>query len=197
MTCDEETQFRFAGFMQAEVERYLDTLPTAINDVPDGSDRSQASDDDDREASPSPAKAKAAKAAPPNSKASSEPVTKSLQQLASDHAFLELAGVYTSALSLGVLDVRHSAVLLAYYGRFGTIFDEFSQRLGETLKDEGLYANNTAVVVTVVLVALRDVSSYSSSCRVESDVYSGTRAVYRQPGSRRVLPTGASTFLHV
>lgn len=64
---------------------------------------------------------------------------------------------FLRAIRAGAVNIRHGAVLLAHYGRFGTTFDECSKIMVEVLREEGMYNGNPDIVVSVVTQAIREV----------------------------------------
>lgn len=70
-------------------------------------------------------------------------------------------GVVTTflrAIRAGVIHFRHSATLLAHYGRLGPAFDLCSKVIIDILREEGMYKDNGEIVAAVICQALRDVS---------------------------------------
>lgn len=70
-------------------------------------------------------------------------------------------GVVTTflrAIRAGVIHFRHSAVLLAQYGRLGPAFDLCCKVIADVLREEGLYKEEGETVVAVVCQALREVN---------------------------------------
>ena len=61
------------------------------------------------------------------------------------------------ALRAEVIDVRHSSVLLAHYGRLGSSFDLSAKIIVDILREEGMYNDNGIFVVSVIEKALKDV----------------------------------------
>ena len=58
---------------------------------------------------------------------------------------------------MNIIDIRHATIVLAHYGRFGPFFDNCAKVLTESLKDEGLYGENTVATTSVVVDTLREV----------------------------------------
>lgn len=61
LSLDDEVQYRCAGFIQAEIERYAEELGEATSEVQNGSDDDDASSESEDESAPA-AKGKKAKA---------------------------------------------------------------------------------------------------------------------------------------
>ncbi|GAA5932633.1 cohesin subunit IRR1 [Sporobolomyces koalae] len=62
---------------------------------------------------------------------------------------------FARAIHLGIFDLRHSSLLLKYWGRLGSTFDEFARLLMHDLRDEGNYGNQGDVVASVIVESLR------------------------------------------
>ncbi|KAG6901242.1 hypothetical protein DXG01_001264, partial [Tephrocybe rancida] len=65
LTLDDEVQYRCAGYIQAEIERYADTLDVAGDDDEHGQDRSGDESGDDQPADGANGKAKPSKGKKP------------------------------------------------------------------------------------------------------------------------------------
>jgi cohesin complex subunit SA-1/2 len=64
---------------------------------------------------------------------------------------------FLRAIRAGAVHVRHSAVLLAHYGRLGPAFDLCTKVIIDALREEGMYRENGDLVVDVVTQALKEV----------------------------------------
>lgn len=64
---------------------------------------------------------------------------------------------FLRAIRAGAVHVRHSAVLLAHYGRLGPAFDLCTKVIIDTLREEGMYRENGDIVVEIVTQALKEV----------------------------------------
>lgn len=67
---------------------------------------------------------------------------------------------FLRAIRAGAIHVRHGAILLAHYGRFGSTFDECSKIMIDVLREEGMYNGNPDVVVSVATQALKEVCKF-------------------------------------
>jgi cohesin complex subunit SA-1/2 len=63
---------------------------------------------------------------------------------------------FLRAIRAGAVHVRHSAVLLAHYGRLGPAFDLCTKVIIDSLREEGMYRENGDLVVDVVTQALKE-----------------------------------------
>ncbi|KZT04963.1 uncharacterized protein LAESUDRAFT_702953 [Laetiporus sulphureus 93-53] len=158
LSLDDEVQYRCAGFIQAEIERYADELEEA------GPAREGSSDEDEESDSSrlgDEAQAKAGKKAVANGDQSARqrsivkrnPLRAELEK---EYAFMEVMATFLRAIRAGVIRFQHSAVLLAHYGRLGPAFDLCSKVIVEILREEGMYKDNGPIVVAVICQALRD-----------------------------------------
>jgi cohesin complex subunit SA-1/2 len=64
---------------------------------------------------------------------------------------------FLRAIRAGAVHVRHSAVLLAHYGRLGPAFDLCTRIIIDSLREEGMYRENGDIVVEIVTQALKEV----------------------------------------
>jgi cohesin complex subunit SA-1/2 len=71
---------------------------------------------------------------------------------------------FLRAIRAGAVHVRHSAVLLAHYGRLGPAFDLCTKVIIDSLREEGMYRENGDLVVDVVTQALKEVCPTVSCC---------------------------------
>jgi cohesin complex subunit SA-1/2 len=70
---------------------------------------------------------------------------------------------FTRAIHLGIFDIRHSSLLLKYWGLLGSTFDDFARLLMHDLRDEGNYGDGGDVVASVIIESLQGVSRLSSA----------------------------------
>lgn len=71
---------------------------------------------------------------------------------------MSIITVFLQAISVGAVQVRHGAVLLAHYGRLGSTYDTCVKALIEVLRSEGLFNENGKLVAEVIIQAMREVS---------------------------------------
>ncbi|KAJ7135430.1 hypothetical protein C8R43DRAFT_1020987 [Mycena crocata] len=159
---DDEVQFRCAGYVQAEIERYADALaePDEGEQVEDDDDDEKENDSGDDADNPGDEgrKKDKGKARGPRAKkpAVKEVNPNSPSQLLNEYSFLELIVTFLRAIKSGVLHVRHTAILLAHYGRLGATIDPFAKLIMEILREEGMANENGDAVVVVITQALRE-----------------------------------------
>ncbi|KAJ7628572.1 hypothetical protein FB45DRAFT_834497 [Roridomyces roridus] len=157
---DDEVQFRCAGYVQAEIERYAETLVEP--DQPDQEEEEDADDEekenDDGEEENDEAKKKKGKSKAKKGKARvvKEVDPNSASQLLSEYSFIELTSTFLRSIYVRILHVRHAAILLSHYGRLGSTFDHFAKTIMEMLREEGMVNDNGDVVVVVINQALQE-----------------------------------------
>ncbi|KAJ7757031.1 hypothetical protein B0H16DRAFT_1371104 [Mycena metata] len=163
---DDEVQFRCAGYVQAEIERYAETLvePEEGEKGEDEEDEDEEKENDsgdegsDAEDDGKKKKGKGkGKAAPKRKKRTVKEIDpNSPSQLLNEYSFIELIVTFLRGIRAGILHVRHTAILLSHYGRLGHIFDQFAKSITEILREEGMDNDNGDVVVVVINQALRE-----------------------------------------
>ncbi|EIN14604.1 hypothetical protein PUNSTDRAFT_140847 [Punctularia strigosozonata HHB-11173 SS5] len=145
---EDEVQYRCAGYIQAEIERYAEDIEG------DGdSDEEESDKSDDEEETPR----KASKSKRRKTIASTRDAERSdRDRLEEEYVFLEVISIVLRSITLRVMHVRHGALILAHYGRLGPVFDQCSKTIIDVLKEEGMYRENGAVVVEVVTRAMEE-----------------------------------------
>ncbi|KAJ7216553.1 hypothetical protein GGX14DRAFT_441986 [Mycena pura] len=162
ISLDDEVQFRCAGYVQAEIERYAETLAETDEEEQDDDDE----DEEIENATGDEGRSNAGDESKKNTKAKKAPKMKtriikevdlhSPSQLLSEYSFIELIVTFLRAIRSGVLHVRHTATLLSHYGRLGSTFDNFGKVIMEILREEGMEQDNGDVVVVVITQALQE-----------------------------------------
>ncbi|KAI0316231.1 hypothetical protein OF83DRAFT_1276961 [Amylostereum chailletii] len=163
ITLDDEVQFRCAGFVQAEVERYAEELEeaNAVDDHPsENGDQGSGPDtenSDDETRTLGKKKQKAQKKGKPSQTNGTSTVHRTTRsQLEKEYAFMEVVSTFLRAIRAGALHVQHSASLLVHHGRLGPSFDVCLKVIVDILREEGMYNEQGDVVTTVVTNALRE-----------------------------------------
>ncbi|KAF5323111.1 hypothetical protein D9611_009237 [Ephemerocybe angulata] len=166
---DDETQYRCAGYIQAEIERYSDFL--ADNDgsaksleegdkSEDEESNAENADEDENGAGPSKkrkGKKKAAAAAPkPQETETVLSKGDSRALLEREYLFVDVITTFLRAIRVGTIAVQHGAVLLSQYGRLGASFDACAEVIVKMIKDEGLTKDNGELVVNVITKSLQE-----------------------------------------
>ncbi|ETS59677.1 hypothetical protein PaG_06609 [Moesziomyces aphidis] len=174
LQCHADLQQHCAHFVKAEIERYieksgvLEKEANGHNDaVHDSSDEEAANgnhnedqdeeDDEDVEATPKASrvrggKSKKAKKVASAGKASNGAGAHSERpneaQLQAEHTFCSVISTFVAAIRVGVIDAKHSTVVLIHFGRLGAIYDSCCKALVEVLKEEAIFGGyNRAVIV--------------------------------------------------
>lgn len=171
LTCEDETQFRCAGFVQAEMERYHEQVsgekPASSSEEKNGKDGDSDSDmdsDEDEDGNPKLTAKKTSKKKKP--KAAPNGKAKDQVEARPSRAFLERELVFCSTISqfitairVGVVDIKHGTGLLAQFGRLSTVFDACLKILVETLREQGVLNGRGEEVCKVILDSIKEVSS--------------------------------------
>ncbi|KAF9817346.1 hypothetical protein IEO21_03487 [Rhodonia placenta] len=176
LSLDDEVQYRCAGFIQAEIERYAEELEDALPAAERGSeDEEQSGDSQSEEERPTKGgkttagtgKGKrSARKRPsgslsyfdvrPRTYRASDGRPASRSQLEKEYIFMGVVTTFLRAIRAGVIHFRHSTSLLAHYGRLGPAFDLCAKVVVDILREEGMYNDNGSAVTEVICQALRD-----------------------------------------
>lgn len=81
----------------------------------------------------------------------------SRSRLEEEYLFIGVMSTFLRAIRAGAIHVRHGAVLLAHFNRFGSTFDECSKIMVDVLREEGMFNGNPDVVVSVATQAVKEV----------------------------------------
>ncbi|KIL63611.1 hypothetical protein M378DRAFT_107004 [Amanita muscaria Koide BX008] len=167
LTLEDEIQYRCAGYMQAEIERYAELV--AEDEERRSTDKDKDSGDESGEgATPtapetnSNSKSRAGKKkAVQNAKALEKEKEKpsdipSRAELEQEYLFIDVVSTYIRAIRSGAIHIRHSGVLLAHYGRLGFAFDACTKVIVDVLREEGMMHENGDIVVIVVTQAMQE-----------------------------------------
>lgn len=172
LTLNDEVQYRCAGYIQAEIERYAESLDEeAEGGEEDGDSDKNDSSDAEGEDKPTGKKAKAGNRLMQPAKdgqrclivVGRHRLYLSLvdlnfrARLEKEYLFIDIMSTFLRAIRAGAIHIRHGAVLLAHYGRLGPAFDVCSKVIVEVLREEGMINDNGEVVVTVLAQALQEV----------------------------------------
>lgn len=189
LECTSEVQHRCSGFLQSEMERYVDHLSQANAGSAAGSDDEDEDGDeerddedegghagsDDEENTASRRKKKKSKAAAKKSgkkgsasTAPTAPARPTQAFLQKQHALAQVYSHFIMAIRLGMFDVEHAASILAQHGRLGHIFDSASRVLVDTLREECVYAG---------------VARADAACRVLLDALKQSFELYERDAS--------------
>ncbi|KAH8097102.1 hypothetical protein BXZ70DRAFT_1009416 [Cristinia sonorae] len=154
LSLDDEAQYRCAGFVQAEIERYADELEEPSPDAEDDSEPEESeSDESGDEDRPKRRKSKKSKGKKP---ALTTPDKSSSSHLEREYAFMNVIATFLRAIKTGSIHYRHASTLLAHYGRLGPVFDLCSKVIVDILREEGMYNGQGEAVVQVILQSLQE-----------------------------------------
>lgn len=152
LSLDDEIQYRCAGYVQAEIERYAEFLEGQEDGEEDG-DGSAGSSDEEGEKVGNKEKEKKVK----NVKKPRTEENKGFQALLEqEYLFIDVMSTFLRAIRAGAVNVQHGAIVLAHYGRLGLAFDTCSKVIVEILREEGMMKDNAEIVITVVTQALQE-----------------------------------------
>ncbi|KAJ3814593.1 hypothetical protein F5876DRAFT_62181 [Lentinula aff. lateritia] len=160
MIMNDEVQWRCAGYVQAEVERYADAVNHRHNE--DSNTEDDQTDDSESEGDAEGQSKKNKKAIikkTDSGENDSEVDFASRPLLEQEYVFIDVISTFLRAMRTGVIQVRHGAVLLAHYGRLGPAFDSCAKLVIEILKDEGLLGEHGQLIVLVVTQAMKEKES--------------------------------------
>ncbi|XP_006455307.1 hypothetical protein AGABI2DRAFT_121237 [Agaricus bisporus var. bisporus H97] len=157
LTLDDETQHRCAGYLQAEIERFVELLEDdATHTEPKpATDDEQASADEEDERSKSKSK-ETGKAAQGKKSQKKEVDTESRSWLEREYLFIDVISTFLRAVRAGAINIQHGSVLLAHYGRLGVAFDTCVKVVVDILREEGLAGGNGEIIVAVVTKAVQE-----------------------------------------
>ncbi|KZV96026.1 hypothetical protein EXIGLDRAFT_833952, partial [Exidia glandulosa HHB12029] len=155
LTMDEQTQYRCAGFVQAEIERYADEVhPDGEAQNGDNTEGSAAGSGSETEG-PSKAKEKVAKKSA-RREGTPDPSKIPQSRLEREYATSQTLTMFLAGISAGAIDLKHAPVLLANYDRLEHSFDASTKRIVDILREEGVNKNRGDVVASVVSSALKE-----------------------------------------
>jgi cohesin complex subunit SA-1/2 len=181
LTLDDEVQYRCAGYIQSEIERFAEEIDDGTSPAADKSEDEDSSGEEDEDMGTSKAK----KGKPGKGKKTSDESgasgtseadflmlsrvphhgprvdsrIPSRTRLETEYQFMGVMSAFLRAIRAGAIDVRHSAILLAHYGRLGSSFDLCSKVIVDILREEGMLNKNGELVVSIVTQAVQEVSS--------------------------------------
>ena len=185
LTLDDEVQYRCVGYIQAEIERYAESLGSGAAEEPEGEKDSDAEESSEGEQADEAAKAKRAKGKKTLKEGSLGFLihlcrvekesdgsccisvdTSSRTLLEEEYLFMDVMSTFLRAIRAGAIHIRHGATLIAHYGRLGPAFDVCSKVIVDVLRDEGMANNNGEIVVSVLTRALEEVRGCFIYCDI-------------------------------
>ena len=97
------------------------------------------------------------------------PHLESRTQLEKEYVFIGVITTFLRAIRAGVIHFKHSATVLAHYGRLGPTFDLCSKVIVEILREEGMYKDNGEAVVAIICQALQEVRIIAAAAVTVAD----------------------------
>ncbi|KAF8513560.1 hypothetical protein BU17DRAFT_95252 [Hysterangium stoloniferum] len=169
LSMDDETQYRCAGFVQAEVEQFVDELEeneerergqTTEEETSRAGSTSEGEGDADANANKkeeTPGK-KQRKGRPRKDDREDSPDPRSMPQshLEREYVLNALLATFIRAIRVGVLNPSHSAVVLAHYDRLGSGFDTNIKVVIDFLRDVGMFKGEGQVVSEIIVRAIQE-----------------------------------------
>ncbi|KAG8960843.1 hypothetical protein FRC05_006541, partial [Tulasnella sp. 425] len=149
----EEMQFRFEGFIEAEVERYADDLAEEEQETSEGDKGSDPADSDEGDGEGGENQQKKAKKV---AKKNIDPDAVSQSRLEKEYVFTGTIAAFLSAMRAGIIQISHASKVLAYYGRLGMTYDQCMKVVIELLREEGMYKSRGFIVADVIKDAARE-----------------------------------------
>ncbi|KZT59992.1 hypothetical protein CALCODRAFT_449346 [Calocera cornea HHB12733] len=150
LSLDDQLQYRCAGFMQAEIEKYADEVAEA-NDDDEEPPQNEDGSDVDMDGGEEKQKRKASKPkSGNNSRTTSQPL------LGREYILCTVISTFIRAIRIGVLHLRHAAVLLAHFGRFSSTVDLCMKSLIDVLREEGIRSKHGEAVAIAIAKSLED-----------------------------------------
>ncbi|KAG6913621.1 hypothetical protein DXG01_005518 [Tephrocybe rancida] len=153
LTLDNEVQYCCAGYIQAEIEQYADSLDVAGDeDAEQGQDQSGDESGDDQPVDGANGKVKPLKGKKPEI----EIDVTSRARLEQEYLFIDVMSTFLRAIRAGTIHAWHGSVLLAHYGQLGAAFNACSKVIVDVLREEGMMNDHADVVAAILSQALRE-----------------------------------------
>lgn len=191
LTLSVQTQYRCAGFVQAEIERYAGFFNPKGNADDDLIDENEDADGNEA-ASEAVDSGKVASQIskecllnnPVYTASTFRPVT--LAQHAATYAFNDLIVSYARAICVDVLDIHHASSMLIHYDRFGPFYNECCRWLGDAIRQFGILSDAGHAAAGVAIesfkgVSLDDPMTYRDTALKASLVFRPFRYTSQQP----------------
>lgn len=174
---DDELQYRCAGYIQAEIERYAEFLDESGEEEEE--ERSQHSEGPEEDG-------EGDKATTPTKPRRTKKVRKegmfdlafstiySHEQLFSakldsrdllerEYLFIDVVSTFLRTIRAGAIRVQHGAVVLAHYGRLEVAFDTCSKIVVDVLREEDTMNEKPDLVASVITQAVQEVCPSTNS----------------------------------
>lgn len=161
---DIQAQYRCAGFVQAQIERYASMICASAEDD-DIVNESEDELDEEQPAVVGKNRKATAGRGGNNEIDESRSVPfkpQTLAQHAAEYAFNDQIASFSRALCTDVIDLTHASTVLAHHDRFGPFYDECNKWLAEALRHYGILGDAGSAVAGVVTDSLKAVRSLPS-----------------------------------
>ncbi|KAK0451767.1 hypothetical protein EV421DRAFT_2075799 [Armillaria borealis] len=155
LTMEDEAQYRCAGYVQAEIERYAEIVQEGDEEENKSDDGSDVDSGDENDTAKK-AKKKGKGATKPATTEKEDDDANSRARLEEEYVFIDVMSTFLRAIRAGAIHVRHGAILLAHYGRLGPSFDLCTKVIVEILREAGMFNDDGDLVVLVVTQALQE-----------------------------------------
>ncbi|KIJ37056.1 hypothetical protein M422DRAFT_61048 [Sphaerobolus stellatus SS14] len=162
LSMDDETQYRCAGYIQAEIEQFVDDIGTEKGETTD-EESSQAGtetekDDDDKDVDDDAGKTTKGKRGRRKARREDTPDPHTLprSRLEREYILNALLAAFIRAIRVGVLNPSHSAVVLAHYGHLGSGFDATIKVVIDFLRDIGMFQGEGKTVSEILVRTLQE-----------------------------------------
>ncbi|KAH7883079.1 hypothetical protein F5I97DRAFT_1979019 [Phlebopus sp. FC_14] len=154
---NDEVQYRCAGFIQATIEQYAELLE-------EGSavrvEEHEGDDDGSPDEEKTPTATRKNRSATKSRVKAKSPLVRSQAPsrslLEQEYQFMSTISSFLRAIRAGAVHVKHSAILLAHFGRLGPAFDLCTKVMIDILREEGLYNQNGNNVAEITIHALQE-----------------------------------------
>jgi cohesin complex subunit SA-1/2 len=169
---DDEVQYRCAGFIQAEIERYADFL----DDNHEEEAASQPSEDgsgQENDVGDNPIKTRKTRRSKkvhtggaflhfshefgPYRCCNFVAVLNARDVLEKEYIFIDVISTFLRAIRTGAIHIQHGAVVLAHYGRLEVAFDACCKIVVDILREETVMKEKPDFIVSVVTKAVQEV----------------------------------------
>ncbi|KAI0031520.1 hypothetical protein K488DRAFT_51948 [Vararia minispora EC-137] len=185
LTLDDEVQDRCAAFVQSEIERYADELEelagVGAEDEDEAPSGSQSSDEETQTIRKRrrPKTNGTTKTNGTVQLSTGSNTTRS--QLEREYVFMGVISTFLRAIRVHAVHLKHSATILVHHGRLGPAYDICSKVVMDILRDDGIYGNGGALVVTVITQALREAFTLHLEGIVDDETQAVALAKYLVP----------------
>ncbi|KAF9559794.1 hypothetical protein CPC08DRAFT_666116 [Agrocybe pediades] len=151
LTLNDEVQYRCAGYIQAEIERYADGLDYDVIEEQEQPEENDSEGDEDE--------ANGGDKQPQNRRVKKTPKdvdVNSRDSLEKEYLFIDVVSTFLRAICAGTIHVQHGAVVLAHYGRLSVAFDTCAKVVVDVLREENIMKEKPEVTTATASQALQE-----------------------------------------